>query len=316
MHKEKNKGHSVCMDVNQLTVFCYDCDEFVINDTQDRYLENLRSLVLTRKLVSEEESPAGRSLRVRRKRGVEHQKPILAVKKSKIKPAAPSTPSSLTSSSSSSKKENRDKTVGKKRSPRKRVGLKNLGNTCFMNSVLQSLSNIEEFCNALTRLPSLEYQMKRNKDIKKSVERVISDGVIVTEELKKVLLALKDCDEKGASISTENLFQAIWKVVPRFRGYQQQDAHEFLRYMLDRWDHDRPWENYYFLIQTSHWAAAPAPMCWPQDEDAQVPVQLCGHGCVRRNSPVLCHVSHLQLWQQDWWSLPRPLHWYSLCIYR
>ena len=33
--------------------------------------------------------------------------------------------------------------------------------------------------------------MKRNKDIKKSVERVISDGVIVTEELKKVILALK-----------------------------------------------------------------------------------------------------------------------------
>ena len=37
--------------------------------------------------------------------------------------------------------------------------------------------------------------MKSNKDIKKSVERVISDGVIVTEELKKVILALKQVSE-------------------------------------------------------------------------------------------------------------------------
>ena len=207
------------MDTNQLSVFCYDCDEFVINDTQDNFLESLRTLVLTKKLALEESSESGRSLRVRRQRVID-PKPVVLVKKPKIK---------------TSKKENRDKSgVVLKRSPRKRVGLKNLGNTCFMNSVLQSLSNIEEFCNALTRLPSLEDHMKRNKDIKKSVERVISDGVIVTEELKKVILALSKCDEKGASISPENLFQAIWKVVPRFRGYQQQDAHEFLRYMLDR----------------------------------------------------------------------------------
>ena len=36
LFKEKNKGHSVCLDTSQLTVFCYDCDEFVVNDTQER----------------------------------------------------------------------------------------------------------------------------------------------------------------------------------------------------------------------------------------------------------------------------------------
>ena len=31
------------MEINQLTVYCYECDEFVVNDTQDRsgFVENL-----------------------------------------------------------------------------------------------------------------------------------------------------------------------------------------------------------------------------------------------------------------------------------
>ena len=35
-HKEKTKTHSVCMDTKELSVYCYECDEFVINDTVDR----------------------------------------------------------------------------------------------------------------------------------------------------------------------------------------------------------------------------------------------------------------------------------------
>ena len=43
----------------------------------------------------------------------------------------------------------------------------------------------------LASLPSLEEQIKRDKEVRKSVERRISDGVILTEELKKILMALK-----------------------------------------------------------------------------------------------------------------------------
>merc|ERR1712223_559136 len=125
----------------------------------------------------------------------------------------------------------------KSASPKKRLGLKNLGNTCFMNSVLQSLSNIEEFSKVIKTLPSLdERQAKKNKERRKSGGQngaLGLDGIILTDELKKVIVALNHGEEKSA-ISPDSLFQAIWKVVPRFRGYQQQDAHEFLRYMLDR----------------------------------------------------------------------------------
>ena len=45
----------MCMETSQLSVYCYECDEFVINDTSDRLLENLRTLVLTKKLTLEAE---------------------------------------------------------------------------------------------------------------------------------------------------------------------------------------------------------------------------------------------------------------------
>lgn len=106
-----------------------------------------------------------------------------------------------------------------------------------MNSVLQSLNNIEEFSLYFNALPSLEtkspQQQQKRVYYSRSLKESVSDAN-VAEELRKVLINLSQGGDGSKAISPECLFLVIWKVVPQFRGHRQHDAHEFLRYMLDR----------------------------------------------------------------------------------
>lgn len=114
----------------------------------------------------------------------------------------------------------------------------------------KTFSSIQEFYQYFKQLPSLE-KTPNGKKVYHSTRNLkeINDDIIA-EELRKVLISLNQGGSKEA-ISPTELFAAIWKVVPPrfrymkihpnkflliifFRGYQQQDAHEFLRYMLDR----------------------------------------------------------------------------------
>lgn len=281
LHAESS-DHQICMSCDIFSVYCYKCDDYVSNDTEERTIDKFREIVKNNVEI-ESEAPAGTEFKHIDEDETSSELvsnaelivegpdigPILEEKEENIdadeelnrdiedenkiknkivdetgrslrprsRKRSHSGDSSSTENSSQTArlKEKKYTQNGKSQREKKVVGLKNLGNTCFMNAVLQSLSNIQEFSCYFNSLPSLELKSNGRKVYhSRSITRQEMHDVLMAEELRKVLINLnKGSGAKGA-ISPECLFLVIWKVVPRFRGYQQQDAHEFLRYMLDR----------------------------------------------------------------------------------
>uniref|UniRef100_A0A674MZS5 Ubiquitin carboxyl-terminal hydrolase n=1 Tax=Takifugu rubripes TaxID=31033 RepID=A0A674MZS5_TAKRU len=170
--------HSVCMDCSSYSVFCYRCDDFVVNDTKlgqvQKVREHLQSLENAEDL---------------------HLHTTCVI------------------------------TFGA-------TGLRNLGNTCFMNAILQSLSNIEQFSCYFKELPAVS--LRSGKTAGRRMYHTRSQGdssVSLVEEFRKTLCSLWQGSQ--TAFSPDSLFYTIWKIMPSFRGYQQQDAHEFMRYLLD-----------------------------------------------------------------------------------
>lgn len=154
---------------------------------------------------------------------------------------------------------------------RGKMGLRNLGNTCFMNSALQCLSHMEVLTSFFLTNAFINDVNKHN---------VLGTGGNLVMEYDNLLKEL--WYGSASSYAPGAIKRSIARFAPQFSGFQQHDAQELLAYLLDGLHEDlnRVHEKPYTETVESN----------GQESDADVAQEAWKRHSLRNDSIIVDHV--------------------------
>jgi len=132
--------------------------------------------------------------------------------------------------------------------PRGKTGLRNIGNTCYMNAVVQALGHVKSFRDcfytAFRQVPTplevngLSLQRIHSLDCakalkqKKAPDSAKAESWLLCREIHSLLRVL--WSGRFAVVTPNSLLSSVWHVDTKFRGFSQHDAEEFYLSLLHR----------------------------------------------------------------------------------